>query len=285
MSDNTITLHFGLKEGDSADLEVVAAACLNWVEAMRIAAQDIDPGTKFRVELIDAQEGSLKLNTIFDWAEKQLTRLEEGAGEYSRLKKLAIAFSVFLIVSGGPTYDFYFGDEPEMQLSQEDRQTLDAILNQLKENPEFEKEKRKFFKELESDRAITEVGVSEGRENPPAILVPREQFPERSGLWALQEEELKRTSSDVLDVTLVSPVLVPAKRSWKFEAEGWGEFNAKMKDEEFLMALEQDHVKERLRTGIKMKIRIKTEEEKVGGVWKIKYGGRSVVKVLSPSVD
>lgn len=285
MSDGSITLYFGLREGEKADLEVVAAAAIKWVEAMRAAARDIDPEADFHVELIDAQEGSLKLNTILDWTEEQLSRFDEGVGKHWRLKKLAIGLVLFIVTSGGPTYDYYFGGEPEVQLTQEDRELIDELLERLGKNPEVEEKKREFYRELERDTSITEVGVSEGRDNPPAIRVPRNQFPERGGLWALQENEVERTNYEVLPVTLVSPMLVPAKRAWTFESEGRGEFTATMKDEDFLKALEQDHVKEHLRVGIKMKIRLKIEEKNVGGVWTVKHGGRSVVTVLEPEFD
>lgn len=285
MNENTITLYFGLKENEKADLEVVAEAALKWVIAMRAAAREFDPEANFRVELVDIQEGSLKLNTILDWAEEQLSKLDEGSGKYWRLRKLAIALSVFVVFTGVPTYDFYFGEQPEAQLSQEDRELLQSLIERLGDNFEFQEKKRRFYKEIERDNSIVEVGVSESRDSPPVITVPSDQFPEQSGLWALQEDSEVRTSYEELDVTLVAPMLVSKKRSWKFDAEGRGEFSAIMGDEEFLKALETDHVKERLRVGIQMKIRMKVDEEKIGGAWTVKRRGRVVVKVIEPDTD
>jgi hypothetical protein len=284
MSDGSITLYFGLREGEKADLEVVAAAAIKWVETMRAAARVIDPEADFHVGIIDAQESSLKLNTILDWTEEKLAQLDDGAAKHWRLRKLAVALVVFVVISGVPTYDYYFGDEPELQLTQEDRERIDELLEHLGKNSEVVEKKREFYQELERDQAITEVGLSEERDSPPAIKVPRDQFPERGGLWALQEEE-ERTNYEELSVTLVSPVLLSAKRAWAFEAKGRGEFKATMKDDAFLNALEQDHVQERLRIGIKMKIRLKIEEKKVRGAWVIKHGGRTVVRVIEPKFD
>jgi hypothetical protein len=59
-----ISLYFKLKEGHKADLEVVAAAALEWVAAARAAAREIAPEAQIRIELIDASDGSLKINTV-----------------------------------------------------------------------------------------------------------------------------------------------------------------------------------------------------------------------------
>jgi hypothetical protein len=57
-----------------------------------------------------------------------------------------------------------------------------------------------------------------------------------------------------------------------------------MNDKRFLAALLQDHVRERLRVGIPMTLRLAVKEVKVDGVWQQKSGGRSVVEVISPKV-
>lgn len=285
MDEKSLTLHFGLEEGQNADLEVVASAAVKWVEVMRAAAREIDPDATFRVELVDVQTGSLKFNGILDWLEDQISQLDDGAGRHWRVKKLAIALAVFAVVSGGPTYNYYFGENPQTQLSREDRVRIDSLIEALNGNPEFEEKKREFYQELERDSSISEVGVSEGRDMPPAIRVPRNRFSEGGGLWAIERDTPRRTTYEVLDVTLVRPTLMPAKRAWTFSAEGRGEFSATMRDEAFLQALEHDHVQERLRVGIQMQIRLRIDEEQVNGEWRIKHGGRSVVQVLEPQVN
>ena len=78
MSDQGISLYFALREGRRADLEVVSEAALHWIAAIRAAASEIDPNVHIRVELIDADVGSLRLNTILDWVEEQLARAGPG---------------------------------------------------------------------------------------------------------------------------------------------------------------------------------------------------------------
>lgn len=182
-----------------------------------------------------------------------------------------------------PTYDFYFGSE---KFTAEDRKTLHELLDQVKQNPEVSTRRQKFFKKVERDNAITETGVSAVHGDRPIISVPRNQFAERSGVWQiLADDEQERTIYPVVDVVLISPVLVPIPRAWRFQPEGLPEFTAIMKDRNFLSALEHNHVRERLRIGIKMTLRLEVKEKKLDGGWIMKHKGRSVIEVISPKVN
>jgi hypothetical protein len=287
VTENAISLYFSLKPGERADLEVVAQAALEWVDAVRAAALELDPEAQIRVELLSADESSLSLNTILEWVEKHLGHIEEGVGRYPRIVKLAIALAIFVPVSGVPTWHFYFGDNPTISLNAEDRKLLMEFIEQTRKNPGVKAKQQKFFKTLERDPSISGAGITEGPRQPPIILVPSNQFAERSGLWAiLSEDEQERTTYPVVEVVLVTPVLVPAPRAWTFRPEGLPEFTATMKDRRFLEALAEDSVKERLRIGIPMTLRLEVKEKKVGGAWVTKKrGGRSVIEVISPRVE
>jgi hypothetical protein len=63
------------------------------------------------------------------------------------------------------------------------------------------------------------------------------------------------------------------------------EFSAVMQDKNFLAALEHAGVKESLRTGIRMTLRLQVKEEKKGEVWLVKRRGRSVVQDVSPKIS
>lgn len=280
--EGSLSLYFELKDGEKADLEVVAQAAIAWVAALRAAAAEIDPTAQIKVEIIDAQEGSLRLNTILDWLERQLSRIDEGSGKYWRLRKLAIALAIFVPVTGVPTYDYYFGDH-KIELSDEDRQRIDELIKLTQGKPEVEEKKRVFYRSLEKDPSIKGVGVSERKDERPSLIVPSSEFAERGGLWLLQEEDEdeKRTIYPIVDVTLISPILVKKPRVWRFQPEGLPEFSAKMLDQSFLSALEADHIREHLRIGIPMKLRLKVEEQKIGGVWMPL--SRAVIEVLSPA--
>jgi hypothetical protein len=283
MAEANLTLHFGLKPGARADLEIVASAALHWVSALRAAARELDPGADIHVEIIDAFESSLRLNTFLDWAERALERFEVGTRTHPRLRRLAIALAIFIPTVGYPTYDFYFGSDVAV-LSDEDRQRLDELLDRLQKNPVVSEEKQKFFNQVEKDDSITEVGFAEHSKGRPVILVPRSQFAERGGLWALHDEVGERSTYPVVDVVLVGPILLPQERSWRFRSEAGEEFSASMRDKRFLKALARASVQESLSVGIQMSLRLKLDEKKVGGVWILKKRGRSVIEVLSPKV-
>jgi hypothetical protein len=142
LRDGEISLYFGLQEGQKADLEVVALAALEWVAAMRAAALELDPEAQIRIEFVDADDRSLRLNLILEWLEKHLERIQVGSGRYPRLRKLAIALVIFIPTVGYPTYDFYFGDKThplgaeDRRLMEEEHLLLNELLAQLKENPE-----------------------------------------------------------------------------------------------------------------------------------------------------
>jgi hypothetical protein len=282
----SVSLYFGLEKGQRADLEIVAIAALEWVESARAAAREIDPTAEIRIELINAAESSLRFNVVLDWIETQLARIDEGSGQYWRIRRLAVALAIFVPTVGYPTFEFYFGDKAA-QFSEEDRHALHEILDTLKKNPDVVTHRQNFFKTVESDKSITGAGISEGHSDPPVILVPRNQFPEQSGVWQLlgSDDERDRTTFPLVDVTLVSPALVPTPRSWTFQPPGLPEFTATMRDRHFLAALEHNHVRERLRVGIAMKLRLEVKEKKVDGFWKLKRGGRSVIEVISPKVE
>ncbi|TAX45965.1 hypothetical protein ELI02_30110 (plasmid) [Rhizobium leguminosarum] len=276
-----MSLYFDLKKGEKADLEVVAQAAIDWVAALRAVAYEIDPNTSIRVEIVDAVEGSLSLNTVLDFLEAQAAKFDDGAGQHWRLKKIAIALAVFVVFTGVPTYDFYFGDDTK-ELSVEDRKRIDELIELTKNKSAVEEKKREFFKVLERDPSIKGVGVTEKRGRIPAVIIPSTEFAERSGLWQIytEGEPKKRTSYQIIKVQLIAPALVNKARSWRFQAPGMPEFSAVMKDRKFLAALEENHLEEHLRIGIPMTLRLQIEEKSEGGIWVPKK--RMITEVISP---
>ena len=69
-------------------------------------------------------------------------------------------------------------------------------------------------------------------------------------------------------VTLISPVLKPQSRSWKFLGQT-GEFGAQMQDARFLEDLLSGKKPLPMVGGIEMDVMLKTYEEFVDGVWHV----------------
>ncbi len=294
MSDGAVSLYFKLKDGEKADLEVVATALLQWLDGARAAAREIDPNAQIRIEIVDADEASLSINGILEWVEGQLKRVEKGGSKYPRVRKLAIALALFVGTTAAQTYiSAYFGPQPEVSLKASDRELLERehkllqqLLDQINKNPEIEVKRQKFFKTLQRDPSITAAGVKENPKTEPIVLVPSSQFAEKAGLWKVQDDEpTEREIYPVVDVTLVAPTLLPEPRSWKFQPDdGLPAFSATMRDKKFLAALAEQQVKEQLRIGIRMTLRLRVKEKRLGDVWVVKPRGRFVAEVISPKI-
>jgi hypothetical protein len=278
-----ISLYFQLKPGEKADLEVVAAAAIAWVQTLRATARAIDPDADIRVELVDADESSLILNAVLAWfenhVERRLERLDRGGQKLPRTKKLAMALTAFVFVTGIPTYDFYFGDEP---FTEEDRRALNEILSQTAKDPSVEAAARKFYRTVERDPAIVGVGIKEDPAGEPLAVVPSQLFAEAGGLW-VQPSDVSdvRVSTNTLEVVLVRPTLTHTPRAWTFKIDGLPEFDAVMRDPEVLSAIETGRYID-MREGIPMTIRLEAKEILVDGQWQLQRSGRSVVEVLTP---
>lgn len=273
--DTSLSLYFDLYEGRKADLEVVSRAAIEWVNSMRLAAQMIDPDINVRVEFIDAHEGSLSINNILNWGETQLEKIP-----HPRLTATAFGLALFLLTDAGPTSEYWFGDPDQIELSAEDRELLNEILEQISKSEELKKTNRKFFKTVSSDPAIKSVGICEKPGEEPAFSVPSSQFGERSGLWGEDDEPEKRTTERISDVVLEGADLSDADRVWRFRDVVTGlPFTAKMRDEEFADTLRGDGISENLRIGIEMKIHIKFKEERVDGDWRSITSTIEVLKV------
>jgi hypothetical protein len=146
MSDDSIGLYFKLKPGEKADLEVVATAALEWLESARAAAREIEPDARINVGLVDADEASLQLNTVLEWVESELERIDRGGGRYPRLKKLAVALAIFVPTTGVGTYKLYFGPQHEGALKEDDRKLIEEnrrllheLIERTQKNPDVGK--------------------------------------------------------------------------------------------------------------------------------------------------
>lgn len=283
MEDASLSLYFGLKDGERAELEVVARAAIEWATSVRIAAGIIEPRSSIQINIVSADEGSIRINTILDWTEEQLAKIQEGAGRRPRITALALGLSVFVLVDAGPTYEYWLGEEEKLELSQEDREAIDGLMERISESEEVKKANRKFFSELEKDPSIRSVGISPGRDEPLVFSLPSSKFSERTGLWELQIEEPEGRPAEKEDeVILRRAVLENAPRKWRFTSSTTGQdFSALMQDEKFLNDLEAGTVEQNIRIGIGMKIRMKFKEVWDGENWIPVDGSWVVTRVIS----
>ncbi|WP_129792590.1 hypothetical protein [Sphingosinicella sp. CPCC 101087] len=285
MADNSLSLYFKLKEQETADLEIISAAAIAWVETLRAVAQAIDPESDVKVELVDVDQSSAIFNTLVDWFERNvdphLERIARGYDRQPRSRKLLLALALFTITTAYPTYDVYFGDT----FTEEDREMLRRIEEQTRHHPAVVTARSKFYRTVEREPAVVGVGIKEKPKDEPIVFLDRKSFPYDDGLFTVEEDTPARVTQTVLEVVLVKPALVHTPRSWTFKPDGLPEFDAVMRDARVLHAIQTKGFPEQMREGIRMTIRIETREVLEDGRWRLMRGGRSVMRVIDPKFD
>ena len=282
MASGDLVLQFGLEEGRHADAVLAAQALIDWVHLAKEAALAIDPGSDLKVELLGRDEGSLRnLLRLLDSIAKDI---HEGAGDYPYLKKTAIGLATAIVTSTVGT-GIQISAQPKVQqveLSSADRALLKGMQEQIERSPAVATASKRFFKTVERDPAITTVQIANDFEAAPVIVIPRSEFPERSGLWSLQEEEPpEETRRATWSVVLLRASFTHTPASWSFSRDGLP-FSARMDDPDFLAAIAAKTVPITLQEGVLMQVEVEYRERLVGQVWQYVDRTRRVVRVLSP---
>lgn len=291
LGDTPVSIYLGLEQGRTANLEAVAAASLAWVAALREMIAIVDPGVTVEVAIVDGDKSSLWLNTLLRLCEAKLEQIEKGGTKFPRLWALARGLAIIIVatpiaVTAEDVWRRLVGENPQVvELSEETTAELIEQFRMALKPDVAQEQKRQFFRALESDPSITSVGVSnQPSVTPPPDVTTRESFSQYVRAPSVDEGlEGSRTRIEILAVTLVSPVLENAERSWRFRLQGLPEFGAVMRDREFLTAIEHGGVHEELRQGIQMEIRIEFRERFEGGVWRTVE--RNVLEVIRPTYD
>ena len=146
---------------------------------------------------------------------------------------------------------------------------------------------RSVYRELDKDNAIKGVGatlVPDTRPNQETI-VPKEHFPVRIGLPDKVEEiERRRTRVSRERVSLISPVLIPGPRRWRFSFHE-GEFGAPIKDSIFVEDLLSGKVIIPMTGNIEMDVDLQRVEEQQHGVWVVQEWAVLHVEKVYPPVS
>ncbi|MDR7103046.1 hypothetical protein [Croceicoccus sp. BE223] len=272
-----ISLKFELAADRSADLEIISEAAIAWVEALRAAAQAVDEKTDVRVRLVNVERRSALFNVLGEWFDRAADKWEAAP----RRAKLIRALTIFTIVSGYPTYQAYFGDG----FGEEERKQLDRIEAACQKDPAVTAARQKFFRVIEREPAVTAVSLKAHPDAEPYATIPSTEFAEAGGLF-MPEEELpsERVGRTVMEVVLVKPALVAKPRNWTFKLEGFGEFDAVMRDPVVLQTVGSNGL-DGMKEGMRMTVRIETREVLSNGKWRPSRNGRSIIRVISPKLN
>lgn len=283
-----LSLYFDTAPGELADLEVAAAAAIQWAQGLKAAAIAVDPDHEYRVSLVAAKPGSSNWIAKIEQSKPNQIAKTVAAGwqKVPLIMRVGIGLAVVIPVTAKPTIDYWLGRDG---FSETQKKELQEIYEKAAVDEAVKGHRQSIYKIAPRDRKITAIGtgVPQGENWKPEKTVPANQFAEADGLFELKREETdERVIPQTLDVVLVTPRLENAPRTWTFRQEGLpGTFNAVMKDQKFLTALDRSGIRETLRANIQMKIRLQIKQKLVDGEWKVSRRGRTVVEVLSPTVD
>lgn len=292
--EQSIGLYFELRDGEFIDLEVAAAAAIEWSRALKAAAAALDPAYDYRVTLISAEPGSskwrAKLEKALDSIEK--SKANQSAERFSRgwqrlplTVRVGIGLAVVIPTTAAPTVEYWLDTA---SFNDTEIEQIREVVREVIENPSVQAHRRSIYTEVQRDPNISGVGGGQAdrADWKPSRLVPADQFAEADGLFELEQDgPPERIIPAELDVVLVAPQLQNARRVWTFRQEGIpGNFRAEMRDKRFLAALERSAVRETLRANIHMRIRLEIRQELIDGEWRVSRRGRSVVEVISPQI-
>jgi len=266
-SSAPISLYLALGRDQRADLEVVAQASLAFAASIRELARHLDSSLEIRIELQSGTEGSLSLNSVIR-AVKKYAMVDSAT-----LKTIVVVVLMWFAKEGaswayGKVLDFIVS-KPEISqgLSQDDIAKIARAVSTHLHNRTGQQQLRGVYEHLERDSAITGVGAAPAPNARPDELVPREEFSKRSEQAnEIPDDATKRVRTNVERVTLISPVLLPGKRRWRFSFHE-GEFGAPIKDTVFVERLVSGQIQIPMVAGIEMDVELQRIEEKIGGVW------------------
>jgi len=282
--DGELVLTLDLEPGQNIDALVAAESLIAWVAAIREANSVMDPGSEVAVDLISADAACLRLRAMLRFIEdKALGAPADALGEFPRIKKIVVATVLGVppgLVVGGLIY--LMQPDATVNLSPKSIGRLHEEQQRVGQSQAVQGKVQTFYKTVSRSHSVTNVRVAEGVGKPSLISIPREEFAERSGLWAPQEvAEHERPRREEWDVIVTHPAMKSSPLSWGFERDGLP-FNARMEDKEFLAAVHDGTLPIVIQEGVNMRIIVEWVERLHGQTWEVVQRSRKITKVLSP---
>ncbi len=277
MASQPVSLYLELEQGQKADLVAAASASIAFADAIREIAYILDPTFEVRIELSSGTEGSLSINSI-------IRSLREKATDPETLRTIVVVITLWLAKEGlSWGYHELLGkifDPHEVTISDADAQKIAEKVKQMITGGVGKPQVQRLYRDLERDPAVKGVGVTTRPGTRPAEIVPKSEFSARGSYRTLEETTIhRRERTDNETVTLISPVLLPGTRRWRFSSRE-GEFGAPIRDEAFLENLLSGNTAIPMVAGIIMEVDLQTiEEKREDGMWEPVE--RSILRVRS----
>jgi len=252
-----LNLYLDLEPGELADLEVVAKASLAFAHAAREIAYIVDPSATIKLELESGTEGSLSLNSVVRFIKSQV------ADPLTR-RVIIVSLVMWFVKEGsaallGHGISELITDDPA--ITEKDAQRIAEKVHQLLEKQVGKRPVQEVYRELHKDKSIKGVGVSTGKGDRPRSIVPREQFPERMQEPQEESNDLPRSRTEQMLLTLIGPVLQRNENKWRFLSKD-GNVYLGIKDAEFLDDVLSGKLKITMRSGIVLRANVEIVEKK-----------------------
>lgn len=272
--EQPISLYIGLVEGHRADLAATARAALAFEAALKEIAFFVDPTIEISIALESGTEGSLHLNSFIQAVRGRVP-------DKNTLRMIAYGAVGWLCMeTASHFYDrilsTIYAEEPG--ISADDASAIAKEVVRLMDGGVAQSQVEQVYEELSKDENVTEVGVTTLHDERPKYPVPRAHFNLSSRVVAVDETGNTRWIEREETVLLVSPVLLPAHRKWKFSFHE-GEFGAPILDDQFLERLLSGREPVPMTAGISMRVLLRTKQELIQGVWAVK--DRQIIKVFA----
>ncbi|WP_215768884.1 hypothetical protein [Gluconobacter sp. P5B12] len=270
-----ISIYLGLVPGRS----IQADTAWNIIKEISFASKELhyflSPNTKFELDLVSGEQGSLWLKFI-----GKITGEDNLKSGKSTSQAILIALALYVFQSGGEIVKETFKNQilsqpastadvtpkqKEEIIQEAERRAEQAIKNQ-----EIKESSKRLYKKLDNDESVQKIGISPSNAQKPNIFVDRKDF-KRLSLGKDQIETfLTRERVYADEITLVSPVLIKkANRKWEFKDSSHGKFHASINDKEFLDKFYNGDLHVELRPDIRLNVIIKVIEKNDEGFWKI----------------
>jgi len=287
MHEDRILIHLETAPGRYPDTAVAAQALLDWVALVQATLAAIAPEDRVAIEIVGVREGSTRFPQILRWLDDQTGNIRAAWAQYPHLKSI-VAGSAHTFYTSAVAAGVSLAMQPSEQvvrLSDEDREILASYTDKAAKSGAVQEASKQFYQTLGRAPEITGIAVDDKWEKGDDLkVIPRSQFPERSGMWELQQEfvSTKRVSRATWDVVLLRAPFTSKPQRWQFSRDGL-KFSAKMEDPAFLLAIRERRVPISLQEGVMMRLEIEFKEELDGQVWETIASTRRIIRVLSPA--
>lgn len=258
----------------------IGDALIMWDEMLRLAATTVNPRSEPRVELVAVEPGSQIFKVALQAIEGFAENVMDGAKDYPLTAKAALALGA---MAAGSLIQNALA--PDTVISAKQMSTLKEMNDSLKESVSLQKSQQQFYSILQSDPAIDGVGLLAVGSRSELYYVPRDEFPDRSGLWDHGPNEVYKPRQKIArwEVTLIRAAFVPQPRRWTFARDGL-EFSATMEDPQVLEAIRNQRLPIRIAEGVRLLVEVQFRETFDGRSWVPDAASRKVTKVLKPSL-